>query len=228
MSVPVYDFAIANEELVDKDTETYCPCCGKTICAGCLYSCCVPGNTRKCPFCNSERKINATDEDKIAELMKRVEANDTNSIYALGTFYYHGQLGLSQDQEKAKQLLMRAAELGYSHAHCLLANVHEEGGDLKKAKFHYESAAMAGNDVARFNLGAMEMKSRNGNRALKHFTIGASTGCFQSMHHLRKLYEKGIVSRDAINSTLTAYNNSCAKMRSEARDSYIRIIANEL
>ena len=41
---------------------------------------------------------------------------------------------------------------------------------------------------------------------------------------------KGIVSRDAINSTLTAYNNnnSCAKMRSEARDSYIRIIANEL
>ena len=84
---------------------------------------------------------------------------------------------------------------------------------------------MAGNDVARFNLGAMEMKSSNGIRALKHFMIGASTGCFQSMHKLLKSYEKGIVSRDAINSTLTAYNNSCAEVRSEARDSYIRIIA---
>jgi TPR repeat protein len=232
MSVPVYDFAIANENTIANenekletlDTETYYPCCGKTICGGCLYSCIKSGNYETCPYCKSDRTCKTVDE-KVEDLMKRVEANDANSIYALGTFYYHGQLGLSQDQEKAKELLMRAAELGSSHAHCLLGNVHEEGGDLKKAKFHYESAAMAGNDVARFNLGAMEMKSSNGIRALKHFMIGASTGCFQSMHKLLKSYEKGIVSRDAINSTLTAYNNSCAEVRSEARDSYIRIIA---
>jgi hypothetical protein len=30
------------------------------------------------------------------------------------------------------------------------------------------------------------------------------------------------VSEDAINSALTAYNNSCAEMRSEARDAYMR------
>jgi hypothetical protein len=30
------------------------------------------------------------------------------------------------------------------------------------------------------------------------------------------------VSRESIDSTLAAYNNSCAEMRSEARDSYIR------
>ena len=30
-----------------------------------------------------------------------------------------------------------------------------KGGDLKKAKFHYEATAMAGREVARFNLGVM-------------------------------------------------------------------------
>jgi TPR repeat protein len=68
-----------------------------------------------------------TDDKKVEELMKRVEANDANAIYALGTYYYHGQLGLSQDQKKSKELLMRAAELGSSHAHCLLANFTRKG-----------------------------------------------------------------------------------------------------
>jgi hypothetical protein len=36
-------------------------------------------------------------------------------------------------------------------------------------------------------------------------------------------FEKGFVNRDTIDSTLTAYNNSCAEMRSEARDAYMRV-----
>jgi hypothetical protein len=36
-----------------------------------------------------------------------------------------------------------------------------KGGDLKKAKFHYEATAMAGLEVARFNLGVMEGHSGN-------------------------------------------------------------------
>jgi hypothetical protein len=39
---------------------------------------------------------------------------------------------------------------------------------------------------------------------------------------LRFAFENGHVSREAINSTLAAYNNSCAEVRSEARDAYIR------
>jgi hypothetical protein len=42
------------------------------------------------------------------------------------------------------------------------------------------------------------------------------------MQSLREIFvEEGIGSRDVIDSTLTAYNNSCAEMRSEARDAYI-------
>ena len=32
---------------------------------------------------------------------------------------------------------------------------------------------------------------------------------------------KGVVSKDAIDTALTAYNNACANMRSEARDNLI-------
>ena len=229
VSVPVYDFAKANENktLGTLDTETYYSCCGKSICAGCVHSFIKSGNHNKCPFCNADH-VGKTDDKKVEDIMKRVDVNDAGAMYVLGSYYYHGQLGLSQNQEKAKELLMRAAELGSSQAHYNLGIIYDDGGDLKKAKFHYEAAAMAGHEVARNNLGCMEFESGKQERAVKHWTIAASAGCFQSMHHLRKLYEKGIVSRDEIDSTLSDYNKSCAEVRSEARDSYIRIIENEL
>jgi hypothetical protein len=59
-------------------------------------------------------------------------------------------------------------------------------------------------------------------RAMKHWSIAASSGEFGSMHHLRILFEKGAVSRESIDSTLAAFNNSCAEIRSEARDVCIR------
>jgi hypothetical protein len=52
--------------------------------------------------------------------------------------------------------------------------------------------------------------------------IAASAGEYDDMHVLRKRFEKGLVSRESIDSTLSAYNNSCAEMRSEARDVYIQ------
>jgi hypothetical protein len=42
---------------------------------------------------------------------------------------------------------------------------------------------------------------------------------------LRESFEKDWVSSESIYTTLAAYNNSCAEMRSEARDNFIRIMA---
>jgi hypothetical protein len=53
-SVPIRDFANANEELAKVPIEQYFPCCGKSICGGCIHSFRKSGNTRKCPFCNSD------------------------------------------------------------------------------------------------------------------------------------------------------------------------------
>jgi TPR repeat protein len=221
LSVPIYDYAMANEELAKKATETYYPCCGKCICTGCIYSFRESGNDDKCPFCNSNRG-NKTDEECIQELMKRVEAGDASAIYQLASYYYHGIEGFQQDHAKSTELYARAANLGSSEAHYNLGNAYRERGDLKKAKIHTESAAMAGHEVARYNLGITEARSGNLERAVKHWTIGASAGEYQSMHILRAEFEKDRVSRDQIDSILAAYNDSCAEMRSEARDAFIK------
>jgi tetratricopeptide (TPR) repeat protein len=220
LSVPIYDFAIAHQELLDEETEQYFPCCGKSLCGGCIYSYRKSANIGKCPFCNADR--DKTDEEIVAELRKRVEANDPASMYVLANYYDYGCNGLQQDYARAIELYARSANLGFSKAHNNLAGVYHEGGNLKKAKFHFEAAAMAGHEVARFNIGTMEAKSGNTERAIKHWKIAAPAGCYQSMHALMTLFEEGAISRESIDSTLTAYNNSCAEMRSEARDAYIQ------
>ena len=149
-------------------------------------------------------------------------ANDPASIYLLAHYYKYGKAGFQQDQTKAIESWSRAAELGYSKAHNIMGSIYHEGGNLKKAKFHFEAGAMAGNELARHNVGLLEYKSGNMERAVKHWTIAASAGYHAAMHELRKLFEKGAVSRETIDSILVAYNTSCAEMRSKARDAYIR------
>jgi len=219
-SVPIYDFAMANEALKFKDMEVYYPCCGKSICRGCMYSSCKSGNNKKCPFCNSNRG-DKTDEENVEEIMKRVEANDAVAMGMLAHSYHRGLRGVKQNQTKAMELYIRAAKIGCSKAHNNLANVHHEGGNMKKAKFHFEAAAMAGQEGARYNIGILEAKSGNMERAIKHWTIAASAGDYFAMHKLRTFFEKGDVSRESIDLTLAAYNNSCAEMRSKARDACI-------
>ena len=224
-SVPIYDYAKANEELATMSTEIYYTCCGKHVCRGCIHSFFKSGNDEKCPFCNAERKRNATDEDKVAEIRKRVDANDAASIFLiflLASHYYHGVKGLHQDQAKAIELWNRAAELGNTKAHNNLAVVYKQMGDLKKAKFHNEAAAMAGNEVARYNLGLMEANSGNIERAINHYKIAASAGYCRAMDELITCFKQRDVGRKSIGSTLNAYNKSCVEMRSKARDAFIR------
>jgi TPR repeat protein len=45
-------------------------------------------------------------------------------------------------QRHRYNLYKKAAELGTSKAHMALGNIYHVGGDKKKAKFHYEAAAM--------------------------------------------------------------------------------------
>jgi hypothetical protein len=71
---------------------------------------------------------------------------------------------------------------------------------MKTAKFHYEAAAMAGEELARYNSGTMELQYGNLDRAMKHWTIAASAGHFAAMHTMRKYFELGVVSRESIDS----------------------------
>jgi len=60
--------------------------------------------------------------------------------------------------------------------HNLHTSFYYEGGDLKKAKFHYEATAMAGREVARFHLGVMEGHSGNIERATRHWILRHQLG----------------------------------------------------
>ena len=69
----------------------------------------------------------------------------------------------------------------------------------------------------------MEDKSGNIERAVKHWIIAASAGNFTSMQRLVLSFQQDCISRESI-AALAAYNGSCAEMRSEARNDYIRSI----
>ena len=222
LSVPIYDFANANVELAKKETAHFYSCCGKYICSGCIYSFRESGNDDKCPFCNSDR--GKTEEENNEDLMKRIKVNDVGAICQLANYYYFGLEGFQQDHAKSTELSSRAAELGSIEANFCMGYISYKGGDLKKAKFHYEAAAMAGHEVARYNLGYVEYNSGNKERAMKHWMISASAGEPYAMHSLITLVQQGAVSKESLDSILATYNNSCAEMRSEARDAYIRCV----
>jgi hypothetical protein len=81
---------------------------------------------------------------------------------------------------------------------------------------------MAGHEAARCNLGTMEAQSGNVERAVKHWMIAASGGHCDAMKNLLIAFNHVSASRaTTIDSSLTAYNNSCVEMRSEARDAAI-------
>ena len=105
-SVPIYDYAVANEELARMCTDGYYPCCGKSICRGCIHSFCKSGNTRKCPFCNAD--LGKREEEDNEDLMTRVEANDAASICMLASQYYLGRAGFQQDQTRAIELYVES------------------------------------------------------------------------------------------------------------------------
>jgi hypothetical protein len=95
---------------------------------------------------------------------------------------------------------------------------------MKKAKFHYKAVAMAGHEVARCNLGIFEAKNGNMGQAVKHWMIGASAGCFLAMHNMLIALKKRDVSRETMDTTLTAYNNSCAEVKSKERDTCLQVM----
>lgn len=75
----------------------------------------------------------------------RVEVNDPASKCVLASHYKHGLGGLQQDRN--------------SRTISSVITIYEVG--MKKARFHYEVAAMSGHEMARNNMGVLEANSRH-------------------------------------------------------------------
>jgi TPR repeat protein len=99
--------------------DAYYTCCGKSICGGCIQTFSMnwkPEVMEKCPLCNTQIDF-ISNADKIEKMMRRINSNDAATMDALGTCYDRGGLGLQQDESRAVDLRIRAAELGCTSSH---------------------------------------------------------------------------------------------------------------
>lgn len=201
----------------------YMVCCGKTLCNGCIYAQVETSGNSSCPFCRAHA---ATEENYIERLKKRIAANDAEAFQSLACKYDKGTLGMPQDREKSRELMLRAAELGSRDAYTCLAADYVEGRiemNMKKLNHYWERAAMGGCLTSRFNLGSRETGERNNmDRAMKHWMIGARDGHDESLNNIRQGYTNGFVSKDDFEEVLRAHKETTDEMWSDQRKAVIR------
>ena len=210
----------------------YMPCCGKTLCKGCVISAekeMNEGNMKRwCPFCRlilPERK-----KEFMKRIKKRMDVNDAQAYLQIGLNYYHGLTGLTQDREKALELFNKAAELGSIEAYFNIALTTARGeviGSPEKALHYMSVAAIGGHEVARHNLGLKEETS-NGSmeRAMKHYIIAARCGYDKSLKKVGEGYKAGHVTKDEYANTLRAYQATVNQMKSKERDNALLVYLN--
>jgi len=217
---PKEDCPICFLTMPHRSQQSYMSCCATTICAGCDFANRVVRSNETCPFC---RKGGAGDDEEYIKRIKlRIASNDAEAMYLLGCHYANGDMGLPQDSNKAMELWFQAAELGSNAAHCALGKSYYRGEgvemDMKKSKYHLEIAAMAGDEDARYNLGALEAEIGNINRAIKHWMIAATAGEDLSMKAIKEALGHGHVTKDEYEKTLRGFIVSVKETRSEDRD----------
>ena len=194
-------------------------CCNKRLCFGCTYS-----NFKreyegrlleKCPFCRTP--VPDTEEENNEQLLKRIEANDPVAIGQMGEIRYN-----EGDYIAALEYWTRAAALGDSNAHYQLSLLYREGKfvekDEKKLLHHLTVAAIAGNPFARHDLGCVEGRNGQHNRAAKHLIISAKLGHDGSLERVKEGYQAGLMSKDDFTAALRGYQAAIAAMKSPQRE----------
>ena len=198
----------------------YQPCCGKVLCFGCIYAAFTADNRMLCPFCRTP--VHISEGEGIERTKKRAEVDDAVAMCQLGCFYYHGQMGLPRNYDKAMELFLRAGELGYATSYSNIADAYYLGRgverDEKKAKYYNELAAMEGNVKARHNLGYNEANAGNISRAIKHWMISAGAGHDDSLKNIRECFFEGFATKDDFEKALRAHKEAQDEMRSDQRE----------
>ena len=198
----------------------YNSCCGKIICSGCTHAGAMVGDDKLCPFCRTAAPT--SEEEAFGRLKKRMQAGDAQAIHELGVLHAEGRYSIPQDGDKALELLLRAAELGYTTAYNDIGHEYIHGSgverDEKKAVHYFELAAMGGDEYARYNLGNVEVRAGNYGRALKHYMIAVGSGDNNSLMQIKHMYSKGCATKDDYAKALRAYQSYLGEIKSDQRD----------
>ena len=89
--------------------------------------------------------------------------------------------------------------------------------DEKKQLYHLERAAIGGHSMARHNLGCMEERNGNMDRAIKHWIIAANLAYELSLEALQNAYRKGLVSKEDFTGALRGYQAAIEAAKSPQR-----------
>ena len=205
---------------IDKMKRRLMSCCSKVICDGCIHA----GITRLivngslqglCPFCRHAPP--ATKEEAHANVMRRADSNDPAALFQVGSIHYR-----KAEYNEAFRYWSEAANLGDAVAHQNLSVLYREGKHVemneKRATYHLEEAAIAGQPDARFNLTLLEWYEGSKERAMKHFIIAAILGEGDSVKKLMHGYKEGIVSKDDFAAALRAHQAAVDAMKSPQRE----------
>ena len=129
---------------------------------------------------------------------------------------------MPQNHAKALELYHRAGEIGYADAYLNIGYAYQFGRgvevDKKKAKYYYELAAMGGVIKARHNLGLIEEKAGNVERAIKHYMIAVRDGLSESSNNIKVLYRYGKATKEDYMKALQSYQEYLAEIKSDQRD----------
>jgi len=196
-------------------------CCGKRICHGCIYTMVErEGNKFICAFCRTPAI--KSDEEEIERTKKLMEVGNAEAYFLLAGYYANGGRGIVQDERKARELMLKAGELGCAQAYANLGEFYRDGigvnVDRKKAKQYIELAAMRGHAMARASLGCMEFEDGNVDRAMKHWKLSARIGFDMALDMVKHGFENGMITKDEYEKTLGSYQARQDEMKSDARD----------
>ena len=143
-------------------------------------------------------------------------------MVSLGVYYLQGKCGFPVDISKAIEMYHRASELGHSLAHENLATLYSSGYfielNMEKAIYHWQVAAMKGNEEARFTLGEIVENNGNRERAMRHFIISAKSGHDMSLQKVKQGFIAGIVTKENFEIALRAHKDSQDAIKSDQRD----------
>ena len=216
----------------------YNTCCGKTICSGCVHAVHMVDDEEKCAFCRAPNST--SDKQSRKRLKNRMDMNDSRALHELAVGYSYGAHGLQQSYAKALELYHRAGELGYAHAYNNIGGFYINGKgvagprllelrwavllsllgmvDEKKAKYYLGLAAIKGDDTARNNLGILEEKDGNMDRALKHYMMSARGGRSESLEAIKELFMDGLATKEDYATALRAHQTYLDEICSDQRD----------
>ena len=216
-------------------------CCWQRICRGCVHAQAKEDYKRgklsrdgiTCPFCRTPPPF--SDADRMTRIQKGMKENKVYAIVNYATDYAEGANGLPKDLSKARELYLKAGDLGHAVAYYNLAALYyhgevEEKKDMKKSIYYCELAATRGCIIARHVLGVNEWDAGNHKRACKHLMIGARAGDDDCLKMVKEGYKRGFVTKDKYAEALRSYQKQHDDRKSAMRDeaSFIKEMWDEL